>query len=146
MCGEEVENEVVGVPVPYPGALVSLWWRPVLCPSLASFAFCGLQLQRSHPLRQLLGECPLPLPREGAFGEEKDGSFGRNASCLTGILVKNLSVRLFPVPSASPVSSSLPQPEPQSYPGLQRLPDGECELPGAGGLGPWMALPSPLPD
>lgn len=64
MRGEEVENEVVGVPVPYPGALVSLWWRPVLCPSLASFAFCGLQLQRSHPLRQLLGECP-PPPAQG---------------------------------------------------------------------------------
>lgn len=103
MCGEEVENEVVDVPVPYPGALVSLRWRPVLCPSLASFAFRGLQLQRSHQLRQLLGECslsPSPPPREGAFGEGKDGSFGRNASCLTGILVKNLSVRLFPVPSS----------------------------------------------
>lgn len=65
MHGEKAESEGVVMPVPYPGALVSLRWGPLLCPPLASLAFCRLQLQCAQQLRQLPGECP---PREGAFG------------------------------------------------------------------------------
>lgn len=88
MHGEKAESEGVVMPVPYPGALVSLRWGPLLCPPLASLAFCRLQLQCAQQLRQLPGECS---PREGAFGigggRGEGESFGGNSSCLSDTLV-----------------------------------------------------------
>lgn len=72
-------------------------------------------------------------PQEGLgkLGNHSDGPLGWRASWLPGDVRFSASCP-YP-PSASLVSSSLLEPEPQSSPGLQGLPDGEYEQPGWAG-------------
>lgn len=59
--------------------------------------------------------------------------------------MKSILCLLFLSASGSLVSAALPEPEPQSTAGLQRLPDGERERPAAEHLGPVLLCSYLLP-
>lgn len=94
-----------------------------LCSALPWLAL--LSADFSYNALSNLDSSLVSVPQGKCLWGGKGGSFGGITSCLTGILVgRTFLCFLFHSPSATPVRSALPQPEPQPYPGLQRLPDG----------------------